>query len=424
MRALEVDVGRLDCVAARAAAGPGRGAAARAGRGRARLLGHLARRCSAARRRPRARRRRKISSPRRCARRSSSTVDALFDEPLEQLDALLARLVVRVRRGAPRRRSRSARSLRGIDARPWPSTSPSGRCADASTMTSDRSATTRRRLPPPSAATAILEAAHGGLRPARLPRLVARRDRPGAGISKALIYEHFDSKRELHDALLARARRRALPPLRGQRRDRHDGGGASARRRRRVLRLRRGAPRGLARAVPRRGRPRAGAGGRRASRPRPTQGDRRAAIPTGAAGRLGPARSRCTPSCSSGACQALANWWDDHQDVPREELVDRVIAFCWDGMSQIDCGPPPRLTVADELHVRSHAAASPATSPRPCGPQNSTRLGGLRRARRVVDGRAVDEVADQRLDDARVELRAGAARELGDRVGVRASPAR
>jgi AcrR family transcriptional regulator len=38
---------------------------------------------------------------------------------------------------------------------------------------------------------------------------------------------------------------------------------------------------------------------------------------------------------TSGACQALANWWGDHPDVPRAELVDRVIQFCWDGMGQL-----------------------------------------------------------------------------------------
>jgi AcrR family transcriptional regulator len=37
---------------------------------------------------------------------------------------------------------------------------------------------------------------------------------------------------------------------------------------------------------------------------------------------------------TSGACQALANWWVDHPEVPREDLVDRVIAFCWDGMGR------------------------------------------------------------------------------------------
>jgi AcrR family transcriptional regulator len=37
---------------------------------------------------------------------------------------------------------------------------------------------------------------------------------------------------------------------------------------------------------------------------------------------------------TSGACQELANWWGDHPDVPREELVDRVVDFCWTGLGQ------------------------------------------------------------------------------------------
>jgi AcrR family transcriptional regulator len=38
---------------------------------------------------------------------------------------------------------------------------------------------------------------------------------------------------------------------------------------------------------------------------------------------------------TSGACQALANWWGEHPEVPRSELVDRVIAFCWEGMGSL-----------------------------------------------------------------------------------------
>jgi AcrR family transcriptional regulator len=41
----------------------------------------------------------------------------------------------------------------------------------------------------------------------------------------------------------------------------------------------------------------------------------------------------------SGAVQSLANWWHDHQDVPREELVRRAMEFCWDGIrAQADAG--------------------------------------------------------------------------------------
>ena len=37
----------------------------------------------------------------------------------------------------------------------------------------------------------------------------------------------------------------------------------------------------------------------------------------------------------SGAVQSLANWWHDHQDVPRESLVDRTMDFCWVGLDRL-----------------------------------------------------------------------------------------
>ncbi|MGZ4269033.1 MAG: hypothetical protein ACXVSX_07460 [Solirubrobacteraceae bacterium] len=37
----------------------------------------------------------------------------------------------------------------------------------------------------------------------------------------------------------------------------------------------------------------------------------------------------------SGAVQALANWWDGHRDVPRSELVERAIDFCWRGIESL-----------------------------------------------------------------------------------------
>jgi AcrR family transcriptional regulator len=36
----------------------------------------------------------------------------------------------------------------------------------------------------------------------------------------------------------------------------------------------------------------------------------------------------------SGALQALANWWLDHPEVPRERLVDRVMEFAWVGLRE------------------------------------------------------------------------------------------
>jgi AcrR family transcriptional regulator len=40
----------------------------------------------------------------------------------------------------------------------------------------------------------------------------------------------------------------------------------------------------------------------------------------------------------SGALQGLANWWYDHQDVPRAELVDRAMEFAWVGIDGLRRG--------------------------------------------------------------------------------------
>ena len=40
----------------------------------------------------------------------------------------------------------------------------------------------------------------------------------------------------------------------------------------------------------------------------------------------------------TGAVQSLAQWWDDHPDVPREELVTRVMEFAWLGFERLRAG--------------------------------------------------------------------------------------
>ncbi|MFN2617409.1 MAG: TetR/AcrR family transcriptional regulator [Thermoleophilaceae bacterium] len=39
-----------------------------------------------------------------------------------------------------------------------------------------------------------------------------------------------------------------------------------------------------------------------------------------------------------GAVQSLANWWADHQEVPRERLVERVMDFAWVGLDRLRTG--------------------------------------------------------------------------------------
>jgi AcrR family transcriptional regulator len=48
-----------------------------------------------------------------------------------------------------------------------------------------------------------------------------------------------------------------------------------------------------------------------------------------------PQRIEMYAELTSGACQALANWWTGHPEVPRETLVDRVVEFCWTGMERM-----------------------------------------------------------------------------------------
>jgi len=48
-----------------------------------------------------------------------------------------------------------------------------------------------------------------------------------------------------------------------------------------------------------------------------------------------------------GAVQALANWWAEHQEVPRAELVDAVMDFAWIGLERMRAGErAPRATPA------------------------------------------------------------------------------
>ena len=63
-----------------------------------------------------------------------------------------------------------------------------------------------------------------------------------AGVSKALLYEHFDSKRELYAAMLEIHVTELVDRINAALVDAEPGGGPAARRPRGLLRLRRGAP--------------------------------------------------------------------------------------------------------------------------------------------------------------------------------------
>ena len=40
----------------------------------------------------------------------------------------------------------------------------------------------------------------------------------------------------------------------------------------------------------------------------------------------------------TGAVQALANWWDEHRDVPRERVYQSIMDFAWIGLERLSDG--------------------------------------------------------------------------------------
>ncbi|MGZ6642235.1 MAG: TetR/AcrR family transcriptional regulator [Solirubrobacteraceae bacterium] len=155
-----------------------------------------------------------------------------------------------------------------------------------------------------------------------------------AGISKALIYEHFASKRELHASLVEahvgeifrRLQANALAGTTGEERLR---GGVDA-----FLAFvedHRDAWRALFRDAA-----------------DPEVGDVIERVQAQAVGVIAALIASDPESAHhdartievhaallSGAVQALANWWDGHRDVPRSELVERAIDFCWRGIESL-----------------------------------------------------------------------------------------
>jgi AcrR family transcriptional regulator len=154
-----------------------------------------------------------------------------------------------------------------------------------------------------------------------------------AGVSKALIYEHFSSKQNLHDTLISvqagelfrRLAAAADPELEAEQRLR-DGVDAFLG----FVEERREAWRAVFRdaADPQLG-----------EVVEHVQRQATAAIAdlmlAGAEPQGAHQDVEMVAQMLSGAVQALANWWYDHQEVPRAALVDRVMAFAWLGLGRL-----------------------------------------------------------------------------------------
>jgi AcrR family transcriptional regulator len=163
-----------------------------------------------------------------------------------------------------------------------------------------------------------------------------------AGISKALIYEHFASKQDLHATLIAAQAGELFRRL-AQAADVHED--PEARLRGGVdaflgfVQERREAWRALFRDA---ADPHLGEVVERMQR-QATEAIAHLMAP----GVPGPLHESVETMAAmlSGAIQALANWWYDHQEVPRAVLVDRGMAFAWLGLEQLSAAlDAPRPT--------------------------------------------------------------------------------
>ena len=162
-----------------------------------------------------------------------------------------------------------------------------------------------------------------------------------AGISKALIYEHFPSKRDLHVSLLESHVQEIFKRL-AEAAATSDPGEVRLRagvdaflgfvetRRDAFRMLFRDAVEpevaGIVAAVQRQ--TAAAVAGMIATEPRKGRGDpRRDAVAIEMLGQQ-----------LTGAVQSLALWWGDHPEVPREGLVDSVMNFAWVGLERLRAG--------------------------------------------------------------------------------------
>jgi AcrR family transcriptional regulator len=164
-----------------------------------------------------------------------------------------------------------------------------------------------------------------------------------AGISKALIYEHFASKKDLHATLLsehagelfARLEANAATGTTGEERLR---GGLEA-----VLGFveeHREAFRVLLRDLndPEIAEALAGVQAQAVSVVAALMAAEASPTPAPYAGLSRAQRERAVEMLAAqlaGAVQSLANWWYDHQDVPREEVVDRAMDFAYIGLERL-----------------------------------------------------------------------------------------
>lgn len=209
---------------------------------------------------------------------------------------------------------------------------------------SDGGAPPKRRMSASARRDALLDSAAGvfarsGFNGASLEEIAS-----AAGVSKALIYEHFDSKRELHIELVNRQAAEVFGRLEE----------AAQRGTTGEERLRLGIDAFLSFVEENRDAWRAtfrdATDAETAEALAGVQAQAVAVIaglmagdPDRRARKNGRAESQALflelhAQLLAGAVQAVANWWYDHPEVPREAVTDRVMEFCWIGLERVSDG--------------------------------------------------------------------------------------
>jgi AcrR family transcriptional regulator len=206
----------------------------------------------------------------------------------------------------------------------------------------------RRRMPASDRRVLILEAARAAFAEGGYHRTSLEEIAEHAGVSKALLYEHFDSKRELHAAMLETHVTELLGRINAALADAEPG----------EARLRAGTEAFFSFLEERRG---AAAIMLRNSgdpdvaewlaRLRAQVAAEIVAVMTAEVAELvakDPEMSvgiEMIAQQQIGAIQSLADWWGEHRDIPRQRLVEAVMDLVWVGMERVSAGerwrPPP-----------------------------------------------------------------------------------
>ncbi|MEY2477216.1 MAG: hypothetical protein QOG87_2531 [Actinomycetota bacterium] len=191
----------------------------------------------------------------------------------------------------------------------------------------------RRRLTPEQRAAQLLDVAEGvfverGLDGASIEAIAA-----GAGVTRPVVYEHYESKEQMFLLLIRRARAELDETLLAAVVDSDDA----------LAQLRAGVDAVFAFMEADRRRwallfdrlAASGAVAEEQARLRAETVERIALLFRAAAPNADDLTITLSANALSGAAEQVERWWRQHPDTPREALVDHLVAFAWNGVEPL-----------------------------------------------------------------------------------------